>query len=43
MSGERLSGMALMAVHRERAGCLDVQKVIDELAKKPRRINLVLQ
>jgi Domain of unknown function (DUF4371)/hAT family C-terminal dimerisation region len=42
METERLSGMAVMAIHRDRAGMIKVDDVIDELATKPRRLDFVL-
>jgi len=36
----RLTGLALMSVHRDID--VNVQRVIDELSKKPRRLNFVL-
>ena len=36
----RLTGLALMSVHRDIG--VNVQRVIDELSKKPRRLNFVL-
>lgn len=42
MTEERLSGVGMMAVNRERAKKIDVNDVIDELAKTPRRLNFLL-
>ena len=37
---DRLTGLTLMSVHRD--SDVNVQRVIDELSKKPRRLNFVL-
>jgi len=42
MGEQRLSGLALMAVHREQAANINVQHVIDDMATRRRRINLAL-
>jgi len=42
MDPDRLSGMSMMAIHRERAGRINVDDVIDDLALKLRGLDFVL-
>jgi len=41
-SADRLNGLALMSIHRNIAGNIDPLDVIDRLAKKPRRLDIVI-
>ena len=41
MSEERLNGLVLLSVRNERG--IDINEVIDTLAKVPRRLDFVLQ
>lgn len=42
VSEDRLSNMAIMSIHRESAGLLQVDEIINELATRPRRLNFSL-
>jgi hAT family C-terminal dimerisation region len=42
MGSERLNGLALRSIHRQISGNIDPLDVLDGLAKKPRRLDIII-